>query len=72
MKITDNRGGSKIMFNDLMYGDLFEDNETNICIRITTISDDFISYNAVCLDGELMSFNNDAEVVKLNAELIIS
>ena len=72
MKITDNRGEARVRFQDLLYGDLFEDNEANICIRIVTITTEFDSYNAVRLDGEVESYAFDEEVTRLNAELIIS
>ena len=72
MRITDNRGEARVMFNDLKYGDLFEDKEKNICIRMSMICNEFGSWNAMRLDGEVLCFNADDEVVKLNGQLIIS
>ena len=72
MKITDNRGEARVRFKDLLYGDLFEDDEANICIRITTIDTELGSYNAIRLDGEVDCYDFDDEVTRLNAELIIS
>ena len=72
MKITDNRGETRVRFKDLLYGDLFEDNEGNICIRMVTINTEFDSYNAVRLDGKVEYYEPSDEVTKLNVELIIS
>lgn len=73
MKITDNRGETRVQFNDLLYGEIFEDEDGDICIRIPTVDNEFGSWNAVLLsDGSTACFDADAKVVKLNAELIIS
>lgn len=72
MKITDNRGDVRVQFKDLFYGDVFEDSEANICIRMATLCNEFGSWNAMRLDGDVLCFNEKDEVVKLNAELIIS
>ena len=72
MKITDNRGDVRVQFKDLLYGDLFEDDEANICIRMATVCNEFGSWNAMRLDGDVLHLNEKDEVTKLNAELVIS
>lgn len=73
MRIKDTRGNEYALFKDLLYGELFEDEDTNICIRIGTICNEFGSWNAVNLsDGEPTCFDDDDRVARLNAELVIS
>lgn len=73
MIIKDNRGETRVQFKDLLYGAIFEDEDGDICIRIPTVDNEFGSWNAVLLgSGSTACFAHDDEVVKLNAELIIS
>ena len=73
MIIKDYRGNANALFKELLYGELFEDEDTNICLRMSTVCNEFGSWNAVNLsDGEPMCFANDDRVVRLNAELVIS
>jgi hypothetical protein len=73
MKIADNRCSSKVMFKNILYGEIFEDEDGDICIRMPMIENEFSSWNAVLLSsGNTACFDDDDEVVKLNAELVIS
>ena len=73
MKITDNRGETRVRFEDLLYGEIFADEDEDICIRIQTVENEFGSWNAILLsDGNVARFDAGDEVTKLNAELIIS
>lgn len=73
MIITDNRGETRVQFKELLYGELFEDEEENICIRISTVENEFGSWNAILLSsGDTASYDFDDWVVRLKAELIIS
>ena len=73
MKITDNRGEAKVQFDDLQHGEVFMDEEEDVCIRIPCVDNEFGSWNAVLLDsGSAACFNSDDWVIRLNAELVIS
>ena len=73
MIIRDNRGNPQALFKDLLYGDLFEDEDTNVCICMSTICNEFGFWNAVNLSsGEVMCFADTDRVTMLKAELVIS
>lgn len=73
MLIKDNRYNSRVQFKDILCGEVFADEDENVLLRIDSVYNEFGSWNAVFMGGGVPTcFNDDDEVVKLNAELIIS
>ena len=72
MKVTDKRQKpSTIDFADLEYGDIFQDEDGDICIKMDNSY--YSSSNAVVLStGQSFCCNMDAPVTPLVAELTIT
>lgn len=71
MQITDKRQNPiTIDFGDLEYGDVFQDEDNDICIKM---DNDYSAANAVVLStGQAFCCHLDAPVTPLNAELTIT
>ena len=71
MKVTDKRQNPiTIDFADLEYGDVFQDEDNDICIKM---DNDYSHANAVVLStGTAFACELDAPVTPLNAELTIT
>lgn len=68
MKINDTRKNNNLLFSDLYQGDVF------ICGKLCCIKiiDEYSPYNAVSLaTGTLFKFNDNKNVVRVEAELVI-
>lgn len=76
MKITDNRKLNTFMLKDLNIGDCFSHND-DFYIKISPISCDDcgleeVSFTSLRLsDCHIVPFNNDADVTKVDIEIII-
>lgn len=74
MKITDKRSGEHAYFGDLQVGDVFEwMEEYYVVIPHILDCDTENHYNAFSFSNDVLDhFDNDIEVVKINAELVIT
>lgn len=69
MLITDTRQKPNTTFGTLNYGDVFEDEDNDICIKM---DNDYSAANAVVLTtGQAFCSNSDTPVTLLNAELVV-
>jgi hypothetical protein len=71
MKVTDKRQTpSTIDFGNLEYGDVFQDEDGDICIKMDS---DYSAANAVVLTtGQAFCCNMDAPIIPLIAELTVA
>ena len=71
MRVTDKRQiPNTIEFADLEYGDVFQDEDNDICIKM---DNDYSAANAVVLStGQAFCCHLDAPVTPLNSEVIIT
>lgn len=71
MKVTDKRQNPvTIEFGNLEYGDVFQDEDNDICIKMDS---DYSAANAVVLTtGQAFCCNMDAPVIPLIAELTVT
>ena len=71
MKVTDKRQNPiTIDFADLEYGDVFQDEDNDVCIKM---ENNYSAANAVVLSsGCAFKYELDAPVTPLNTELIIT
>lgn len=76
MKITDKRSGKRVLFCHLLVGTVFQTPSSNYFYMKTSFVEDVdgeMITNAVRLDNGLPHrFDDDVEVVKYDAELIIT
>jgi hypothetical protein len=71
MRVVDKRQNPiTIDFENLEYGDVFQDEDNDICIKI---DNDYSAANAVVLStGQAFHCNMDTPVTPLNSEVIIT